>query len=155
MQVVHKVGYSEKPPSLLEVQKTIGVTYKTTLLMWGRICTALRTYKGYKSGFGTKARAIIEKEQPKYIGAPPETNYRPRKNKLIAAGRHPSQHSIKATGALSVFERGGTGADNLERTERLLRLLVTADPKRWKFTRKQAVRRRLTRSTVPAVTPQL
>jgi transposase-like protein len=156
MQVVHKVGYSEKPPSLLQVQKTIGVTYKTTLLMWGRICAALRTYKGYKSVFGTKARAIIEKEQPKYVGAPPKTNYRPRKNKLIAAGRHPSQHSIKATGALSVFERGGTGADNLERTERLLRLLIATDPKRYRSAKKRAAKlSRLKRGMVPAVTPQL
>lgn len=145
MQVVHKVGYSEKPPSLLQLQKMTGVSYKTILLMWSRICTALRTYKGYKKAFGTKARAIVKETQPKFIGAPPLTNYRPRKNKLMARGDHPSQHTIEITGLLQSFARGGAHTDNLERTERLLRLLVTADPKRWKFARKKAAKLRGTR----------
>lgn len=139
MQAVHKVGFSEKPPTLLEVQKTIGVTYKTMLHMWGRICTAARTYKGYKKGFGTKVRAVIKEAQPKYAHAPILTNYRLRKNKLMAAGKHPSQHTIKATGLLSSF--GSTGTDNLERTERLLRLLIATNPKPHRAARKKASKR--------------
>jgi transposase-like protein len=156
MQAVHKVGYSEKPPTLLEIQTTIGVTYKTTLHMWGRICAALRTYKGYKKGFGTKVRDVIKKAQPKYADGPKRFNYRPRKNKLLAAGKHPSQHTIEATGLLSSFEIGTARRDNLERTERLLRLLVAADPKRHRAARKKAAKlSRLKRGMVPAVTPQL
>jgi transposase-like protein len=140
MQAVHMVGYRERPPSLLQMQKMTGVTYKTMLLMWGRICTALRTYKGYKKAFGTKARAIVKEAQPKFIGAPPLANYRPRKNKLMARGDHPSQHTIKVTGLLQSFAKGAARTDKLERTERLLWLLVTADPKRWKFARKKAAK---------------
>jgi len=141
LQAVHKVGYSEKAPTLVDVQKTIGVTYKTTLQMWSRICAALRTYKGYKKAFGTKARAVIEKAQPKYVGAPPLANYRPRKNKLLAAGNHPSQHKIPTTGLLSSFDRDGARSENLERTERLLRLLLATDPKPWRAEKKRASKR--------------
>jgi transposase-like protein len=156
MQAVHKVGYSENPPTLLEMQKTIGVTYKTTLHMWGRICTALNNYKGYKKGFGTKVRAVIKMAQPKYADAPKLTNYRPRKNKLLAAGRHPSQHTIETTGLLSSFARDSARTDNLKRTERLLRLLVAADPKRHRSARKRAAKRsRLKRGMISAVAPQL
>jgi transposase-like protein len=154
MQVIHMVGYSEKPPTLLEIQKKIGVSYKTTLQMWGRICTALQTYKGFKKGFGTKVRDIIRKAQPKYADAPKLAGYWARKNRLMAAGKHPSQHTVKATGLLSSFERCSAGAtDNLERTERLLRLLIAADPKPHRAARKKAAkRRRLKRSIIPAVT---
>ena len=156
MQAVHKLGYSENPPTLLEVQKTIGVTYKTTLHMWGRICTALSNYKGYKRGFGTKVRAVIKKAQPKYADAPKFANYRPRKNKLLAAGKHPSQHTIEATGLLSAFAKDSARTDNLERTERLLRLLVAADPKRHRSARKRAAkRRRLKREMASAAIPLL
>jgi transposase-like protein len=140
MQAVHKVGFSENSPTLLDVQKTIGVTYKTMLHMWGRICTAVRTYKGYKKGFGTKVRAVIKDAQPKYAHAPKLTNYRIRKNRLMAAGRHPSQHTIEATGLLSAF--GSKGTDNLERTERLLRLLIVTAPEPHRRARKKAAKRR-------------
>ena len=157
MQAVHKVAYSERPPTLLEIQETIGVTYKTTLLMWERICTALRTYKGFKKGFGKKVRAVIKEAQPKYADAPKLYNYRPRKNRLLAAGKHPSQHTIEATGLLSSFERRSARTDNLERTERLLRLLVTANPKDWKSARRKAARRSLLKRAgiVSASTPEL
>ena len=145
MQAVHMVGYSEKPPTLLEIQKTIGVTYRTTLHMWGRICAALRTYKGYKKGFGTKVRAVIKKAQPKYADGPKLFNYRRRKNKLMAAGRHPSQHTITATGVLVPFEGGTARKENLERTERLLRLLIVTNPKRHRSARKKAAKRSRTK----------
>jgi transposase-like protein len=138
MQAVHKVGFSENPPTLLEIQKTIGVTYKTMLKMWGRICTALRAYKGYKKGFGTKVRAVIKEAQPKYAHAPKLFNYRARKNKLMAAGRHPSQHTVRATGLLSSFERDSARTDSLKRTERLLRILMATDPKRHRAGKRKA-----------------
>jgi transposase-like protein len=148
MQAAHQVGFSEKPPTLMEVQKTIGVTYKTMLQMWGRMRTALRTYKGYKKGFGTKVRAVIKEAQPKYAHAPKLFNYWARKNKLIAAGRHPSQHTIAATGLLSSFEKDSARTENLERTERLLRLLIATDPKRHRAARRKASESsRLKRST--------
>jgi transposase-like protein len=154
MQAIHKVGYSETPPTLLEVQKTIGVTYKTTLHMWSRICAAARTYKGYKKGFGTKVRAIMKEAQPEYAHAPKLTNYRMRKNRLMAAGRHPSQHAIEATGLLSSF--GSKGTDNLERTERLLRLLIATNLKPHRAARKKAAKRnRSQRGTVPTVSTAL
>jgi transposase-like protein len=138
MQAVHEVGSSENPPTLLEIQKTIGVTYKTTLQIWGRICTALGTYKGYKKGFGTKVRAVIREAQPNYAHEPKRSGYWARKNKLMAAGRHPSQHTIKATGLLSSFERDSARTDNLERTERLLRILIATDPERHRAARRKA-----------------
>jgi transposase-like protein len=156
MQAVHKVGYSENPPTLIDVQKTIDVTYKTTLHIWGRICTALSNYNGYKKGFGTKVRAVIKKAQPQYADAPKLANYRPRKNKLLAAGKHPSQHTIEATGLLSSFARDSARTDNLERTERLLRLLVATDPKLHRSARKRAAQRsRLKREMVSGGRPQL
>ena len=128
MRAIHELSFSEKPPTLIEIQKTIGVTYKTILKMWARICSVLSTYKGYKKGFGTKVRAVIKKAQPKYADAPKLAGYRARKNKLIAAGKHPSQHTIQATGLLSSFVGGNAARENLDRTERLLRLLIIADP---------------------------
>jgi hypothetical protein len=120
--------------------------------MWGRICAALRTYKGYKKGFGTKVRAVLKKAQPKSADGPKRFNYWRRKNKLIAAGRHPSQHTIEATGVLVPFERGAASRENLERTERLLRLLIATNPKRHRSARKKAAKSsRLKRGVVPAV----
>ncbi len=144
MQAVHEFSIDGREPTLLEIQKTIGVTYKTTWQIWARICTALSSYKGYKKGFGAKVRAVIEKAQPKYAEA--------RKKKLLAAGKHPSQHTIEATGLLSSFAGSNAVQENLDRTERLLRLLIIADPKVLKSARKKAERRsRLKRAAVSAV----
>ena len=129
MRAIHKLSFSEKPPTLMEKQKSIGVTYKTTLQMWARICGALYIYRGYKKGFGTKVRAVIKEAQPKYADAPKLIGYRARKNKLIAAGRHPSQHTMEATGLLSSFASANAITESLERTERLLRLLFVANAK--------------------------
>lgn len=52
MRVVHEVGYSERPRTLLQMQEMIGVSYKTVLLMWQRISTALRSYKATRKHSG-------------------------------------------------------------------------------------------------------
>jgi hypothetical protein len=47
-----------------------------------------------------------------------------RGQKLLAEGKHPSQHTISSTGALSGFKQRQTTAGALKRTECLLRLLL-------------------------------
>jgi hypothetical protein len=81
---------------------------------WGPRYFAARSV-GYKKGFGTKVRAVIKEAQPQYADGPKLFNNRARKNKLLVAKKHPSQHTIEATGLLSSFASANAVTDNLER----------------------------------------
>jgi hypothetical protein len=57
--------------------------------------------------------------------APRRKSYRRTRDTLLAIGRHPSQHTIKATGFLLPYApTKGTTEAALKRTECLLRLLL-------------------------------
>jgi hypothetical protein len=54
-----------------------------------------------------------------------QKNYRRTRDALLAAGRHPSQHTIKATGVLLPYATAHDVTEAaLKRTECLLRLLL-------------------------------
>ncbi|KYK50153.1 hypothetical protein A1D31_39265 [Bradyrhizobium liaoningense] len=58
--------------------------------------------------------------------------YRYHKQKLLEAGKHPSQHAIRSRGVLAAFMSGDVNGDAraaLDRTERLLRLLLDTPAK--------------------------
>jgi hypothetical protein len=115
---------NRQPPPLTQLQTEIGVSYRTVLRMRDIIEHAASNYRGYKHGFGLLPRSFM-----KHNSSPGQAvNYRDRKQKLQAKGKHPAQHTIKATGVLAKFMPEGTtnefGAAALRRTERLLRLLL-------------------------------
>jgi transposase-like protein len=120
MRAAHAFSVEAQPlPTLLDLEFEIGISYKTVLRMRDIIKRAAKRYKGHKTGFGAWPRSFMKSRAPRL------KNYRRTKNALMAAGKHPSQYTIKATGVLLPHapEHGVTEAA-LKRTECLLRLLL-------------------------------
>lgn len=120
MRAAHAFSVEAHPlPTLAELGSKIKVSYKTVLRMRDLIAQAAKRYRGYKTGFGAWPRSFMRSRVPS------QRNYRKKKDALLAAGKHPSQHAIKATGVLLNYagKDGGTEAA-LGRTECLLRLLL-------------------------------
>jgi transposase-like protein len=110
-------------PSLLEIQSEIDVSYRTVLRMRDIIKRAARKYRGHKKGFGAWPRSFMVHKSGDH--AP---NVRRR---LLAEGKHPSQHTIQSSGVLRGFVTARASARHaLDRTECLLMLLLGALPKR-------------------------
>jgi transposase-like protein len=154
LRAIHMFSSNKLGPhvTIREVELELDVTYKTALQIWKRICGVLRTYKGHNKGFGSKITAFIssKRPKPKWRGT---RAYWSDKNRRLLKGEV-SAPAPKATGLLSSFKRAQGPADNLDRTERLLRLLMAAGPKRLRSIRRTAATRsRLKRGTVPSVTP--
>jgi transposase-like protein len=115
-------------PPLTQLATEIGVSYRTVLRMRDLIKHAASNYRGYKNGFGLWPRSFM-----KHNSSPGQAvNYRDRKQKLLDKGKHPAQHTIKATGVLAKFmpestkTETRTRAPSLRRAEQLLRLLLGA-----------------------------
>jgi transposase-like protein len=102
---------------LKDLQADIGVSYRTVLRMRDMIKRAARKYRGYRRDLGAWPRSFMRQR-----GTP---RNRAATQRLLAEGKHPSQHAIRSTGVLSGFhpERNTTAA-RLRRTECLLRLLL-------------------------------
>lgn len=114
---------------------------KQALEIWKRICAALRAYRGHNKGFGRKITAFISSTRPKPKKWRGKKAYWADKNKQGLTGE---VSTPKATGLLSSAE---DPTENLESTERLLRLLIAAPPK--SSQKKPAKRNRSKRGTVP------
>jgi hypothetical protein len=104
---------------LTELQVEIGVSYRTVLRMRDLVKRAARKYRGYQIDFGAWPRRFMTRGD---IGL---LSYQWTKRKLLAEGKHPSQHDIRITGVLSGSTSYSTAAA-MRRTERLLRLLIAA-----------------------------
>jgi transposase-like protein len=106
---------------LTDLQTKIGVSYRTVLRMRDIIERAASKYKGYRTDFGAWPRSFMKPRSTGRIW-----NYQAVKRQLLAEGRHPSQHAISSTGALSGFapQRISSTPAALKRTELLLRLLL-------------------------------
>lgn len=111
--------------TIREIELELDVTYKTAFQIWKRICGVLSIYKGHNKGFGHKITAFIssKRPKPKWRGV---RAYWIEKNKRLLKG---DVSAPKASGLLSSFGLTQNPAENLDRTERLLRLLIAADPK--------------------------
>jgi len=117
-----------QPVTVREIEIESAVTYKTALQLGKRICAVLRTYRGHNKGFGRKVEAYITSKRPQ--SSEGMTNWSKKSKELL----HGETSAPKATGLLSGFTRVQGRVENLERTERLLRLLIAA-PKRQKRSR--------------------
>jgi transposase-like protein len=116
-----RYGRGGRPP-LTQLETEIGVSYRTVLRMRDIIGHAARRYGGYKNGFGAWPRSLM-----KHNSSPPLKGYGYRKRKLLAEGKHPSQHTIASSGVLADVMSDHGNADKpaaYARTERLLRLLL-------------------------------
>jgi hypothetical protein len=117
-----------KPPSLTELKTKIGVSYKTVLRIRDIIEYAVSKYRGYRAGFGTWLRSLMT-----HGGTPKQQRSPPYKEKLLAAGKHPSQQvSFKPSGLLADAMSDHKTADTraaFDRTEVLLRLLLSTAAK--------------------------
>jgi hypothetical protein len=137
-----------RPVTVREIELELAVTYKTAFQMWKRIRAVLRAYRGHNKGFGRKVEAFITSTRPKSFDG--MTNWRAKSKQLLNGNVAAPQVS----GLLSSHANGT--AENLDRTERLLRLLIAATPKPSKSAKRKAAKlSRLKRGMVPAVTPQL
>ncbi|MBR1272819.1 hypothetical protein JQ629_35635 [Bradyrhizobium sp. AUGA SZCCT0222] len=129
--------------TIRDVQAELGVTYRTAALVWTRICAGLRTYSGHNKGFGTTVTAFISSTRP--------TSKAGRLNWYLKSKKRLNGEDgvPKVTGLLSAFARAEAPAENLERTERLLRVLIAATPKPSKSAKRKAAKlRRLERATL-------
>jgi transposase-like protein len=107
---------------LSEMAPEIGVSYRTVLRMRDIIKRAAGKYRGHKKGFGAWPRSFM-----RHKGGGHEAHARSR---LLAAGKHPSQHTIKSSEVLAGFVSARVSLrPALARTEQLLRLLLLATPK--------------------------
>jgi transposase-like protein len=143
--VAHVLSSNKKGlVTAFDVQTELTVTYKTALKIMKRINAALLGYKGFNVGFGHTVRVFL-------------TNARPPKPENLGIWRDKYRTRRgggdgvpKVTGLLASL----APAENLERTERLLRVLLAAVPKPSPSAKKKAAKlRRMERSAVPAVTP--
>ena len=118
---------------LNELQTRIGVSYLTVLRMRDIIERAAKNYKGYLTGFGSWPRSLMKSR------APSHRDYHRKRDKLLAAGKHPRQHAVKSSGLLAdmVSARKRARAP-MDRTEALLRLLL-ATPKKTQRKRRAPV----------------
>jgi hypothetical protein len=104
---------------LRDLALEIGISYKTVLRIRDIIKQAAKRYKGYKTGFGAWPRSFMKSRAPRLRG------YHKKRDALLAAGKHPSQHTIKATGVLLRYApKHGAIEAALNGTECLLRLLL-------------------------------
>ena len=111
-------------PSLKALQTEISVSYPTVWRMRDIIKRVASRYKGYKISFGPWLRSLMDR---KFQESP---SYHSRRQKMLAAGKHPSQHTISPTHVLADIMSGqkppmATRAA-FDRTEVLLRLLLAA-----------------------------
>jgi hypothetical protein len=117
-----------KPPSLTELRTKIGVSYPTVLRIRDLIEYAVSKYRGYKHGFGSWLRSLMT-----HGGTPKQQRSPLYKEKLLATGKHPSQQvTFKSSGLLADVMSDHKTADTraaFDRTEVLLRLLLTTPPK--------------------------
>jgi hypothetical protein len=111
----------------------LDVTYKTALQFWKRVSAVLRAYRGHNKGFGKKVEAYITSQRPKSRDG--MTNWREKNKKLLNGG----DGVPKITGLLS--SSAPEGSENLDRTERLLRLLIAATPKPSKSAKSRQLKR--------------
>jgi transposase-like protein len=118
----HNARRGDNLVPLTELQTRIRVSYKTVLRMRDIIKQAAKRYKGHKTGFGAWPRSFMKSRT---IHARSLQGYLTKRDALFAAGRHPAQHTIKATGVLLTYaEKDGVTEAALKRTECLLRLLL-------------------------------
>jgi transposase-like protein len=117
VRAAHAFSYdTSEPTPLIDLQAEIGVSYKTLLRMRDIIERAARKYRGYRTGFGAWPRSFMARRHIRW-------NYIYEKQKQLAEGKHPSQHTITSTGVLSGRVPSSTAAA-MSRTECLLRLLL-------------------------------
>jgi transposase-like protein len=121
--------------TIREVKVELGVTYKTAFQIWKRVCAVLRAYRGHNKGFGRKVQAYISSKRPQ---SPERLEVWRERNKGLLNG---GDGVPKVTGLLASFKLERAPPENLNRTERLLRLLIEADPKLLKAGRKKAAKR--------------
>jgi hypothetical protein len=105
--------------TLRDLALEIGISYKTVLRIRDIIERSAKRYKGHKTGFGAWPRSFMKSRAPRLRG------YQKKRDALLAAGKHPSQHTIKATGVLLRYApKHGAIEAALNGTECLLRLLL-------------------------------
>lgn len=120
-----RFGKGGQPP-LKQLQTDIGVSYPTVSRMRDIIKYAAERYRGYKIGFGSWLRSLMDRKFQD------SASYHSKKQKLLAAGKHPSQHTIVSTHVLADIMSGHQPAATraaFDRTEVLLRLLLATPPK--------------------------
>jgi transposase-like protein len=136
LRAIHMLSSNKLGPhvTIREMELELDVTYKTSFQMWKRICGVLSIYKGHNKGFGKKVEAFITSKRPKSTEG--ITNWREKSKVLLNGG----DGVPKISGVLSSSAR--EGSENLDRTERLLRLLIAATPRLSKSAKRKAARRK-------------
>ena len=124
LQAAHLISSSKRKIGvpIRQVETELGVTYKTAWHMVHRMLNAATAYKGPNTVFGEKIRKHISTIRPK----PPKVKAPYYAPWYIWRRKHPLGERIVATGLLSSFAATNSPLENLDRTERLLRVLIPA-----------------------------
>lgn len=104
--------------TFLKLQAEAGISYDTLLCLWSMVRTAARQYQGYKRGFSKMIQAEME------VKCLRRWRTSSLAVKLLEEGKHQSQNTIVATGALAAFAPPQVSRTHLARTECLIRLLL-------------------------------
>lgn len=107
--------------AFLKIEREANVPAQLVEAIWEEVRCRCRKYKGYKKNFGKLIQAEMTVKSPRLFG------YNRIKAQLIAAGEHQSQNTINSTGALLAWTSLASAQD-LKRTECLLRLILTVKP---------------------------
>lgn len=102
--------------AFLKLQCLDGMPARSVEELWSKVQSRCRSYRGYKKTFGRLLQAEMPETPPRLWG--------PRKEKLLAEGKHQSQNTVHPTNSLKCPPAVATQTA-LQRTECLLRLLVT------------------------------
>ena len=143
LRAVHMLS-ATWPVTIRQIEIELDVTYKTAFQIWKRVSAVLRSYRGHNKGFGRKVEAYITSTRPKSMDG--MASWRERSRQLLNG----NVAAPKATGVLALHAKG-TADNHLDRTERLLRLLIAAKPKLSKSAKRKALRKKraeLKRETV-------
>ncbi|WP_375167895.1 hypothetical protein [Bradyrhizobium sp. CCGB01] len=123
--VVHLENNAGLAKDTQAIAQAAELSHKTVQKMRARIYAALITYKGPNTVFGGRPTGYVWDQRPKSYRKPPE--YKKNPGRYFAwRRRNPLGDTVEALGVLTAsagYARGG-----LNRTERLLRLLVSTDP---------------------------
>lgn len=149
MRLAHLLSRTEdRDITVPEVMTIIGVPYKTAVRMLDRVCDPLITYKGSLSEkkFGKPITYYItakaRRTQPRLRFPQHPSNPYDRKDvgRRYARWKERLELDQRATpeprGVLAALARPDAQKENLDRTERLLMVLLQADPTKVKAARK-------------------
>ncbi len=122
LRAAHMLNTSPKPVTVREVERALGVTYKTAWHMVQKLLEAVENYRGPLPLFGKTVQIHVEPFLPKHRNSKASSARRRAKK---AAGTYKAPRVPLAAGALSTLQFTPPATEaHVERTERFLQWVL-------------------------------